>query len=211
MLILGAKGFAKEVLDIFNQQNQLGNILFYDDVSDYVPELLFGQFRVLKSLIEVEQVFIEDSRFVLGLGIPAARRILAEKMIRIGGHLTSCISPKASIGGFNNRIGIGVSIMTGAIITNDVRIGEGVLINLNCTIGHDVFINDYCALSPGVHVSGNVEIEKNVSIGTGAVLLPGVKIGENSIIGAGSVINRDIPANVVAVGVPAKIIKKLPE
>ena len=99
--------------------------------------------------------------------------------------------------------------MSGAVLTNDIRVGEGVLINLNCTIGHDVVIGDYCELSPGVHVSGNVTLEANVVLGTGAVVLPGVRIGANSVIGAGSVVNKDVPANAVAVGIPAKVIKML--
>ena len=54
-----------------------------------------------------------------------------------------------------------------------------------------------------------VIIGNNVWIGSGANILPGVSIGDNSIIGAGSVVIKDIPANSVAVGIPAKVIKNL--
>ena len=209
MLIIGAKGFAKEVLEIFNQQQQIAGIVFYDDVSADVPEMLYGQFPVLKTIAAAEQNFGQDPRFVLGVGTPKLRRMLGTKMGVLGGELTSSISPRATIGGFQNVLGLGVNIMSGAVLTNDIRVGEGVLINLNCTIGHDVVIGDYCELSPGVHVSGNVKLASNVVLGTGAVILPGVSIGENSIIGAGSVVNKDVPANAVAVGIPAKVIKLL--
>lgn len=53
-----------------------------------------------------------------------------------------------------------------------------------------------------------VIIEDNVWIGGGAIILPGVTIGKNSVIGAGSVVNKSIPANCVAVGNPCKVIKK---
>ena len=46
-------------------------------------------------------------------------------------------------------------------------------------------------------------------IGAGAILLPGVTIGENSVIGAGSVVTRDIPANVVAMGVPCRVVREI--
>lgn len=209
MLIVGAKGFAKEVLEILNQQNQLEGVMFYDDVSTEMPSSIYGQFRVLKSTEEARQHFTIDPRFVLGIGGPKIRQLMANKMRTIGGKLVSSISPKAIIGGFQNSLGTGVNIMSGTVITNDVSIGEGVLINLNCTIGHDVTLDNYCELSPGVHISGNVRLSKHVTIGTGAVILPGVTIGKNSIIGAGSVVNKDVQDNVVVVGLPAKVIKVL--
>ena len=54
-------------------------------------------------------------------------------------------------------------------------------------------------------------IGKNVWLGAGVIVLPGVTIGENSIIGAGSVVTHDIPANQIAVGSPAWVIKPVPE
>ena len=54
-----------------------------------------------------------------------------------------------------------------------------------------------------------IHICENVWIGTGATVMPGVTIGENSIIAAASVVTKDIPPNVIAAGVPAKVIKKI--
>ena len=62
-----------------------------------------------------------------------------------------------------------------------------------------------------VTVSRPIVIGRNVWLGAGVIVLPGVTIGENSIIGAGSVVNHDIPANVIAAGSPAKVIKPVPE
>ena len=52
-------------------------------------------------------------------------------------------------------------------------------------------------------------IGANVWIGAGAILLPGVRVGENSVIGAGSLVNKDIPANVVAVGSPCRVLREI--
>jgi galactoside O-acetyltransferase len=57
----------------------------------------------------------------------------------------------------------------------------------------------------------DVHIEAGVWVGSGAVILPGVTIGENAVIGAGSVVTRDIPANVVAVGNPCRVIREIGE
>ena len=57
--------------------------------------------------------------------------------------------------------------------------------------------------------TGKVTIGKNARIGSHSVIMPGVHIGENSIIGAFSFVNKDIPANVIALGQPAKIIREI--
>ena len=58
---------------------------------------------------------------------------------------------------------------------------------------------------------GEVILKKNCRIGSHSVIMPGVTVGENSIIGAFSFVNKDIPDNIVAVGVPAKVIKRIKE
>ena len=56
-----------------------------------------------------------------------------------------------------------------------------------------------------------ITIENNVWIGTGSTILAGVTIGDNSVIGAGSVVKKDIPSNVIAVGVPCKVLRSITE
>ena len=212
MIIVGAKGFAKEVLEVLHQLNQLDHLVFYDDVNEDAPAFLYGQFPVLRNKEAAAHYFkTVDSRFTIGIGNPALRKKLALEFEAMGGVFTSTISPLAQIGHYGNTIGSGSNIMTGTVLTNDVKIGEGVLINLNCTVGHDSTIGDFVELSPGVHISGNCEIGSYSNIGTNATILPKVTIGENVIIGAGSVVTKDIPDNCLVVGIPATIKKELPE
>lgn len=91
-----------------------------------------------------------------------------------------------------------------------VKIGNNVFIAPNCcitTAGHPLEIEKR---NLGLEYAFPVTIKNNVWIGANVTILPNVTIGENSVIGAGSVVNKDIPDNVVAAGVPCKIIKKLP-
>ncbi|MEC4004433.1 acetyltransferase [Flavobacterium sp. SUN052] len=210
MLIVGAKGFAKEVLEVLYQNNQLEDVVFYDDVNVDVPNFLYDKFKVLTSLEQAEEYFEKgDKKFTIGIGNPILRKKLSDKFLKIGGIFASTISPKAAIGNFGNSIDAGCNIMTGCVITNDIEIKEGVLVNLNCTIGHDCIIGNYVEMSPGVHISGNCKIEDYSVLGTNATVLPGISIGKNVIVGAGSVVTKDLPDNCVAVGIPAKIIKEL--
>lgn len=109
--------------------------------------------------------------------------------------------------------------------------GKNVYANFNLTLVDDaeIFVGDSVMFGPNVTVvtgahpvepnlrrkvaqfNISVHIEDNVWIGAGAVILPGVTIGENSVIGAGSIVTKDIPANVVAVGNPCRVLREIGE
>ncbi len=210
MLIVGAKGFAKEVLEILHQLGQVDDLVFYDDVSVDLPMKLFKKFPIIRNLSEVQEYFAQcDKKFTVGTGNPYLRKKLSDKFIDLGGIFESTISPKATIGIYGNKIAPGFNIMTGTVITSDVIIGRGCLINLNCTIGHDTIIHDFVEISPGANISGNCKIESFTMIGTNVTILPKVKIGSNVIVAAGSVVTKDIPDNCMVAGVPAVVKKEL--
>jgi sugar O-acyltransferase (sialic acid O-acetyltransferase NeuD family) len=211
MLIIGAKGFAKEVLEVLNQLGQLDYVAFYDDVTDGLPDTLYDQFPIITRANQALNYFENISnKFTLGLGDSITRYKMFKKMQSLGGVLSSTISPYAVIGHYGVIIQDGCNIMTGTVITNDISIGTGCLINLNCTIGHDVTIGKFVELSPGVAISGGCKIGNFCTIGTNATVLPKINIGNNVIIGAGAVVTKDIPDNCLAVGVPAQVIKTFP-
>lgn len=111
----------------------------------------------------------------------------------------------------------------------NTHVGNNVYANFNLTlvddtdihIGDNVMIGPNVTLATGTHpihpelrrkvaqFNLPVVIEENVWIGAGAIILPGVRIGENTVIGAGSVVTKDIPANVVAVGNPCRVMREI--
>lgn len=208
MLILGAKGFAKEVLEILHQNGDTEHLCFYDDVNNDVPDKLFNLFPILRSPEQAKEHFIKyDNSFAIGIGGPHLRKMLHEKFTTIGGKPKTIISSNAEVGSFDNRIGDGVIICSFVVITNSITIMTGAMVNLSATIGHDSIIGEFVEICPNVSISGNCKIGNNVFLGTGCVILPGVTIGNNSVIAAGSVVRSDIPENVMAAGIPA-VIKK---
>ena len=125
--------------------------------------------------------------------------------------------------GDDSKIGTFVEIQKGAKIGRRCKVSshtficEGVTIEDEVFIGHHVvFTND---LFPRATANGQLQtdadgkcvptlVKRGASIGSGAVLLCGITIGENSVVGAGSVVTKDVPANAIVAGNPARVMKK---
>ena len=87
-----------------------------------------------------------------------------------------------------------------------VRIGAHVILNVNASVSHDAVIGDFVNLNPGAIVAGNTRLGDGCYIGAGATVIDRISIGEWTIVGAGAAVVRDLPAQVTAVGVPARVI-----
>lgn len=208
MVIVGARGFAKEILEIFHDRNDLAGLVFYDDINN--DTLLFNQFQVLNNEHQVKNHFANfNNQFTLGVGNPALRHKLYQKFMDWGGVYTSTISPSAKIGSYDVKIGAGTNVLANAIFSNSSTIGMGGIVYYNVTITHDCIIGDFAELSPNVQLLGGCKVGNFTQIGASSVILPDVEVGSNVIIGAGSVVTKNIPSNCVAVGTPAKVIKTL--
>lgn len=209
MLIFGAGGHAKEILDILEKNNYQGEIFFFDDITKTIPSKLYNKYLIINSLEKLLEMNLADKKLVLGIGNPHLRYLISKKFKELDFELYSIVSNFALISNYNVILGSGLNIMHNVFISNDVEIGEGTLINNRCNIHHNVKIGKFCEISPNVCITGNVLVGEFTSIGASAVIIPKIKIGKNCIIGAGSVVNRDIPDNSVAVGSPASVIKEV--
>ena len=206
MLILGAGGFAKQILPIIEKLGLIDEVVFYDDYSNDTTSLIARNFRILRSEKELKQYFtLGDLRFVNAVGGPLNRFTIHQKFCNLGAEPLTLIDPASTISSYEVTIESGCCILQNVVIEPSSTIAKGCIINLNSLITHDVSIGEFSEISPGVTLLGASKIGKSVFIGSGAIVLPKVEIGDNCIIGAGAVVNRSIPSGHRVVGVPARL------
>jgi sugar O-acyltransferase (sialic acid O-acetyltransferase NeuD family) len=206
ILIYGASGHSKVIIDIVEREGKHKIAGLIDDNAKLCGKEFCG-YPIIGGFDAITKDVSQGHKLILAVGDNKSRKGLWEKLRPLGCELICSIHPSAQIGK-DVSIGLGTVVMTNVAINSGTRIGENVIINSGATVDHDSFISDYVHISPGAHLGGNVEIGTLTHIGIGASIIPNIKIGEGVIIGAGAAVIDDIPDNVTAVGVPAKVIKK---
>ena len=206
MLILGAGGFATQILPIIEKLGLIDEVVFYDDYSNDTTSLIARNFRILRSEKELIEYFnLGDFRFVNAVGGPLNRFTIHQKFCNLGAEPLTLIDPASTISSYEVTIESGCCILQNVVIEPSSTIAKGCIIQLNSLITHDVSIGEFSEISPSVTLLGASKIGKSVFIGSGAIVLPKVEIGNNCIIGAGAVVNRSIPSGHRVVGVPARL------
>jgi sugar O-acyltransferase (sialic acid O-acetyltransferase NeuD family) len=209
LVIWGASGHALVVADILRLQGNYELVGFLDDLA---PQRHGTEFNGLPIIGGREQLNRLDelgvSHMIIGFGNCAARLSMAALVREKGFSLATAIHPNAVLAD-EVLVGCGTVIAAGVVVNPRARIRENVIINTAASVDHDCVIEDGAHLCPGTHLAGGVIIGRGAWIGIGAVVSDHLQIGANSIIGAGAVVTHDIPNNVVAYGVPAKVIRKI--
>src|SRR5690554_213116 len=153
MLVIGAKGFAKEVLEVLHQNNQLHDLCFFDDVNENIGEYFCNIYPIIKSN-ESAKAFLNDTNpeYTIGIGNPILRRTMHSRFEGLGGKLTSVISKSAEIGSYNVVIAKGCNILSRAVVSNGSILGVGCLVYYNAMITHDCIVGDFVEFSPGATI-----------------------------------------------------------
>lgn len=174
-------------------------------------KIVFGDWAELAPIIEQNKEAIAD------IVIENDRRNSAVPMLDMK-KIPARIEPGAVIRE-QVEIGEGAVIMMGAIINIGAVIGKGTMIDMGAVLGGRATVGDNCHIGAGAVLAGVIEpasatpvvIEDNVLVGANAVVIEGVRIGKNSVVAAGAVVISDVPADVVVAGTPARVIKKKDE
>lgn len=203
MIIIGAGGFAKELIEAISPNDIEQGLYFFDNTSKNNSTYFLDQFPIITNWDHFTAELKTDPRFAIGVGGPENRRSLTKQSEALGGVLTSVISDQAYIGSYDVSICEGATILHNATIANGVKIGRGALIYHNVQITHDCILGDFCELSPGATLLGKVKLGDRVHVGANATVLPGIEVGDDVIIGAGAVVTKNIPSSTVIKGIPA--------
>lgn len=202
LVIVGNGGFAREVewlVERINAVSPTWDFLGFIDDNQDNPKTIGNDDYVV--------AFQEELYVAIAIGTSGIReKIYKNYKQNPNIRFANLIDPSVMC---SHRVvfGEGNIICAGTIITVDIRIGNCNIINLDCTVGHDAVLEDFVTVNPSVNISGNVHLGAGTNIGTGTQIIQGISVGANSIVGAGAVVNRELPANCTAVGIPAKVIK----
>jgi sugar O-acyltransferase (sialic acid O-acetyltransferase NeuD family) len=146
--------------------------------------------------------------YITATGSNSVRRRLA-KLADDAGLIAASLVHTSALIGMECDIGAGTCLAPRTVLTRDVRLGMHCIANVGVTVSHDCRIGDFVNLNPGVTICGDVVIGDDCYIGAGTTVIDKVKIGAGTIVGAGAVVVRDLPAGVLAVGVPARVVRHL--
>tara|TARA_R110002049_G_scaffold296797_1_gene485189 strand:+ start:21811 stop:22503 length:693 start_codon:yes stop_codon:yes gene_type:complete len=208
ILIIGASGHAKVIVDIIEKQKQY-NIVGFLDTFKEKGEKLF-EYTILGSENDLNEI-VEQNNIVgcfVAIGDNCTRKIMSKKIAALNPTIKfiNAIHPNSTIGK-EVELGHGIAIMPGVVINSDSKIGNFCILNTNSSLGHDGVMYNYSSISSGVRTGGNLRLNECSAVSIGATIIENIVIGKDTIIGAGSLVTKNIPSEVVAYGIPAKIIK----
>lgn len=206
ILIFGAGGHAKVVIDAIEKQRAPAEIWVFDDNPATWGGKLLGYPVIgnLESLLQDGTKYPVDYSIV-AIGNNALRLKIAAILVEHGMPLGAVIHPSAVVSR-GAEIGVGTVLFANSVVNSDSCIGDNVIVNTGATIDHDCIISNGVHVAPGVNVCGGVSVGQHTFIGAGSVIIPGVKVGNNVTIGAGSTVLNDIKDNAKVAGTPAREI-----
>ena len=204
LLILGTRTLAEEIADLASEVPGVRHVGYVENMDRSKAGRKIGGLPVC--WVEEVPGMKGDHWAVCGLATTHRERFI-DQVFAAGLRFTTLVHPSSRIS-TRSSIGEGTILSVNTVIAAHTTLGRHVLVNRGALIGHHTEIEDYVTIHPGANIAGTCRVGKGTYIGMGAVVINGVSIGAHAVIGAGAVVTKDIPEHVLAVGVPARIVKE---
>lgn len=208
ILIVGAGGFGREVLqwarDAWPDQASFISGFISDDPGR-LDGFLTGV-RILSAVADYRAA--EGDYLLLGIGVPYARRRVAEQLHSSGARFLSLVHPGAVVA-TSAAIGEGTIVCPFAVISDSARLGFCSLVNYHASMGHDSFAGDFAVLSPYATLGGAARVDDDVFLGLHASVGPGKTVGARSKVSANSCVLTTAPPDSIIFGVPGRVSPRI--
>lgn len=206
LIIVGAGGHAREVLDVVDALRAAGSAIDLEGVAtETVADYALLEARGVPVLGGLDVVRRYKAAYVIAIGSGTVRRRIDEALRSSGLTPAEALVHPSAVLGYDVTLERGVVVLAHVSLASNVHVGRHVHLNRGCTIGHDCTIGNYSTVAPLAAISGHVTLGEEVTVGTGSCLVEKVRVGPGTVIGAGAAVVGELPAHVVAVGVPATI------
>jgi acetyltransferase EpsM len=202
--VYGAGGHGRVVADLLVWRGEAEFVGFVDDREELWGAKVMG-WPVLGGG-EWLRCEVGSSRVAVALGVGdnASRQWIAENCAYWDAEILTVVHPRAAVSQAA-RVGRGSVVMANATVNADAMVGDGVIVNSGAVVEHDAKVGEYAHVAPNAAMGGGSSLGAFSHLGIGASVLPCVRIGVRTVVGAGAVVVKNLPDEVVAIGVPARI------
>lgn len=209
LLIVGSSGHAKVAADV---ALRLADVYLIGLLDRFRPsgDAFFG-LQVLGADVEVGRIAGEhDANFVfVAIGDNWSRYKVVELIKQAAPALQflALVHPSAVIGA-GAALGVGSIVCAGAVVGPEASVGQHAIVNTGASLDHEAELGDFASLAPQAAVGGNARIGAFSAIGLGAAVNQQVVVGAHAVVGSGAAVVEDLPAHVLAVGVPTRVVRE---
>ena len=203
ILILGAQGFGREVLQWIKDINKVTptwNIKGFLDDDLTALDGYECDYKIVGTI--QDWVPSENEEFVFAIASPQIKEKLATMLKAKGAHFARVVHPTSIVGDFC-KIGEGLMVTPRAKISPNVTIGNFVTL-LGSGLGHDAVVGDYTTMCGGSGANGHCVLGKRVFVSSRAIIAPGKKVGDDAFICMGSMVMTNVKPGYKVMGCPAK-------
>jgi sugar O-acyltransferase (sialic acid O-acetyltransferase NeuD family) len=209
IVIIGGGNQAHYTIDIIEKEGKYNVVGIIDSIhevgSDRFGYKILGRQENIAEIIKQHQI----QGGLITIGDNWIRHIVSNQILNLvpNFEFVNAIHPSVIIGN-NVKLGVGITAMAGVIFNPKSEIGNFTFFATGAQIEHDCVISDFASVSAGSVTGGYVKLGKFSALTLGVTVLDRLEIGENTVVGAGSLVLKSLPSDVLAYGNPANVIRK---